>query len=338
MTTGVKLHVFCSAKGGVGKSTLAVACAKLIAATPGRVCVLVDADFTGTSLADGLDLRAPKTHIRSDGGVDLDVPPKEGFYDVAETRRQRAERRDTKWPSGRRPPPPGYLNDVLIHPTKEPPTIDEIAKEIPLATVFWRHERKDGVFYLPSSPLPRDVEIALGWLYNEKPFSWLARMSWMFDAMTEPDQVSGLTDIVVDCPPGLFGFAHEMVVLASFLSQPKPLPIGYPKWHETKKLSTAVAYLVTSQDRNDLRVAAEYFAKHRHKLPTLVPLLNRRTEDSATLQDVVRDQVGDIGAAEALTFVSEMAGSLGKVFVSRDLALSSEIQGLRDLFVEGKGS
>jgi Mrp family chromosome partitioning ATPase len=46
----IGLHVFCSAKGGVGKSTLAVAAAKLLA-DRGRTCVLVDADLTGTPSA-----------------------------------------------------------------------------------------------------------------------------------------------------------------------------------------------------------------------------------------------------------------------------------------------
>ncbi len=54
MQTTIDLHVFASAKGGVGKSTLAVACAKLLAATPGCLPIVVDADMTGTSLADGL--------------------------------------------------------------------------------------------------------------------------------------------------------------------------------------------------------------------------------------------------------------------------------------------
>ena len=62
----VTLHVFASVKGGVGKSTLAVQCARLCAAA-GRPTVLFDFYFTGTSLADGLPLRrwCPGTARRS---------------------------------------------------------------------------------------------------------------------------------------------------------------------------------------------------------------------------------------------------------------------------------
>jgi len=49
------LHVFCSVKGGVGKSTLAVVTGKLLASL-GRVPVVVDLDMLGASLADGRDL------------------------------------------------------------------------------------------------------------------------------------------------------------------------------------------------------------------------------------------------------------------------------------------
>ena len=68
-------HAFASAKGGVGKSTLAVACAKLIASEAGRRCVLVDADMTGTSLADGLKLCAPDVTAGRDGRPKSDAAP-----------------------------------------------------------------------------------------------------------------------------------------------------------------------------------------------------------------------------------------------------------------------
>ena len=44
MQREIKLHIFASAKGGVGKSTLAVTCAKLIAAGRARLPVVIDAD------------------------------------------------------------------------------------------------------------------------------------------------------------------------------------------------------------------------------------------------------------------------------------------------------
>ena len=68
---GVTLHVFCSAKGGVGKTSLAVEAASMFARDPNRRCVLIDSDFTGTSIADDLDLCAPKTRTRLDGTLEM---------------------------------------------------------------------------------------------------------------------------------------------------------------------------------------------------------------------------------------------------------------------------
>lgn len=321
----VTLHAFCSAKGGVGKSTLAVACAKLLAADKTRKCVLIDADLTGTSLADGLDLCAPKTRTRDDGSLDLDAPPDVGFHSKDETRKLRRQRRFTKWTDVA--PLPAYLNDILIHRHGE--RLDGLSemRECPVSAAFWRHEHEDDVYYLPSSPLPRDVSIALGWLYHEKAFSWIQRMTWLFDAMRE--QVTDLTDIVVDLPPGLFGFAHEMLVLSSHVSRKVQLPAGYPEWHTTPNAWDARAYLVTSEDRNDLRVSAEYFTEHHLRIPRLVPLVNRRTLDFSDTQNVIREEIGDMGVAEKFDAVDEMP-ALRKVFVTGDLALTPDVRAFGD--------
>lgn len=70
----ITVHTFSSAKGGVGKSVLAIASAKILAVS-GRSPALLDCDFTGTSIADGLRLCALRVELAEDGTVDLDATP-----------------------------------------------------------------------------------------------------------------------------------------------------------------------------------------------------------------------------------------------------------------------
>ena len=89
----IDLYAFCSAKGGVGKSTLALTCARLLGEPKERGCLLIDADLTGTSLADGLDLRAPVVGLAADGqGLDLQAAPTGQHHDWSETHRLRERR------------------------------------------------------------------------------------------------------------------------------------------------------------------------------------------------------------------------------------------------------
>src|SRR4051812_15961136 len=138
MPRKITLHVFASAKGGVGKSTLAVTCAKLLAEGRDRLSIVVDADMTGTSLADGLHLLAPDTMLLSDGTVararpgpprgealprpapapmllsegtvDIEAAPSGRFLSREEVKRPRRLRRDSR---NKRGLPPPFLNDAL---------------------------------------------------------------------------------------------------------------------------------------------------------------------------------------------------------------------------------
>src|SRR5688500_17844850 len=131
MNRNITLHVFCSVKGGVGKSTLATTCAKLLAGS-GRAPLLVDADLTGTSLADGLRLCAQKTALRPDGTVNVEAAPTGEFCTRDEVVRLRRRRRDTPERKGL---PPAYLNDALR------PYLDsklEYEGEVRVDALFWR--------------------------------------------------------------------------------------------------------------------------------------------------------------------------------------------------------
>lgn len=253
------VHAFCSVKGGVGKSTLAVVCARLLAAR-GRTPVLLDCDLTGTSLADGLALRAPRVALRDDGTMDLDAVASRSALTVEETRQLRAARSDAGGPAL----PPPYLNDLL-----------DRDRSVHIGALLWRHEPDDGVRYLPSSSIHHDVVRSLRWFAAE-PFDWAQRLAWLLDDLAR--QTPELTDIIVDLPPGVWGFAHETLVLLSTLALGSPLPDGFPAWHAGPFSWRTNPLLVTGGDRNDLLPALEYLGRHRRQLPTLQPVVNRAAE------------------------------------------------------------
>jgi hypothetical protein len=247
----ITLHVFASAKGGVGKSTLAIACARLLG-EQGRTCVLLDADFTGTSLADGLLICAPVVATKQDGALDFYAPSTRQFLSREETIRLRMRRKDST-PQEQFPAPP-FLNDIFLH--------GDLKQECRIEALCWRHEdRSDRVLYLPSSPLGKDIGIALGWLFRDQVFTWLQRLTWLLDGMAA--QLEALNDVVIDLPPGLHGFAHEVLVLLSYISRDREMPSGFPAWHEQRdKLAwQARPFLVTTPDRNDVILALEYYAR-----------------------------------------------------------------------------
>lgn len=154
----IHIHAFCSVKGGVGKSTLATATAKLLARRPDRRVVLIDADMTGTSLADGLRLRAPNVRMREDGAMDLLADSAAGpHHSRLETSKLIRARGLAKWDHF--PPPPVYLNDILtFDPVEDFSDPVESVRECVLEPLWWKHEKEDGVGYLPSSPMRRILD------------------------------------------------------------------------------------------------------------------------------------------------------------------------------------
>lgn len=303
-TRTITLHAFCSAKGGVGKSTLAVACAKLLV-RGGAVCVLIDADLTGTSLADGLDLCAPRVPLREDGTLDLDAPPVESFYSRAETRALRDKR---MWRgSPERPSPPVFFNDALRYKNEADPM-----QECRIDALLWHAERDDGIRYLPSSPLRADVEYALGWLFVQpRKLAWLRRFAWLLDELSI--RLPELTDVVIDLPPGVFGFAHEALQMMSSLSQGLPLPDGAPEWTRGDVLWKVRPFLVMSQDRNDLVVAMDFFAESYPALPELMPVVNRVTEGFESIRSRVRERFEARGTISTTGPEAALAAAMGSV-------------------------
>jgi hypothetical protein len=145
----------------------------------------------------------------------------------------------------------------------------------------WRHRHRDGVRYLPSSSLKADILVARRWLDTDREFEWLRRLCWVIDAALV--QMEDITDVVLDLPPGLWGFAHQALVLGAALSTRGDLPANYPSW--TKRIAWNVAgWLVSSPDTNDLVMAVEYRGEVLPKFPELRLAVNRRTESETAIQ------------------------------------------------------
>src|SRR5690606_8223319 len=115
---------------------------------------------------------------------------------------------------------------------------------------------------------------------------WLIRFAWLIDALCK--QVPTLTDVVIDLPPGLYGFTRDTLTLMSLVSRGLPLPDGAPDWPSDGLSFQVRPRLVMTEDMNDLLVALEYFAANYPKLPELVPLVNRERVGLRTTMDRVK--------------------------------------------------
>ena len=318
----ITLHAFCSAKGGVGKSTLAVACARLIAEGPAQV-VLLDADLTGTSLADGLRLCAPDVARLPDGNLDFDARPTGRYLTRTQTLELRNKRKDAgAWTV--RPPAPPYVNDLLVYENAD-------GEECQVEALVWRHEDpRDPVLYLPSSPFLTDISLALAWIYREPEFTWLQRLTWLVDGML--GQMPALTDVVIDLPPGLFGFAHETLALLSNLHRNEELPSGFPEWHKGDVAWKCNPLLVTTLDHNDILVALEYLIAQRSNLPHLRVVLNRYTHSQEPrLVEFIRARFGGALGAESVVPSTRRISDLGPlrdIFIDEGLRLGGDVRRL----------
>lgn len=319
----ITIHAFCSVKGGVGKSTLAVASAKMLA-KQGRRPALLDCDLSGTSLADGLRLRAPRVKTLSDGSIDLGAAPTGELADVEETRRLRGQRAAQS--VGARPHPPPYLNDLLAE-----------ERELHVEAFCWQHEREDGVLYLPSSSIRREIIQSLEWFYGD-PFSWAKRLTWKLDDFAH--QMPALTDVVIDLPPGVWGFAHEALTVLSALMRSRPLPDGFPEWQQGSVRWKANPVLVLTGDMNDLLPAMEYVGEHIASLPTLQPVVNRATEGIEVIRARAKELLGPIISGmrleQKLVSVAESRG-LARLFKDGDVSVDQAAQDLDALLRSEKG-
>lgn len=323
MQKNITLHVFASAKGGVGKSTLAVACAKLIAAGRTRFPVVIDADLTGTSLADGLRLSAPKAATRSDGTVDIEAPPTGQFIRRDEVTRLRRTRRDT--PAKRGLPPP-YLNDALRPYLRS--NLQKFA-DVRVDGLLWRHEEDDGVAYLPSSPLHEDIVESLEW-FSLDTYDWMGAMTVLLHRLSF--QWPEMSDVVIDVPPGLFGFGAEILELASSL-QRNELPEGYPDWKTGPVVWTPRVYLVTTPDENDLLPVYENVAQIPRTFGNAHILVNKSTTVLRSPQEVVGPMLGLQLDEKRIHQIQMLPATLGRIFVDGELRMDDDVRALAKILV-----
>lgn len=320
-------HLFASVKGGVGKSTLAVLVAKLLA-DRGQRPVVLDADVLGSSLADGLQLCAPVVP-EGEGGPDYFAAPTGQWHGLVATRELRIKRKHW-WSQRALPvqasvPGPPYLNDMLLF---SGPRSDQ---EYRVDAMLWRAVHDDGVRYLPSSPIRDDAIRVAPYLTGNHPhFAWARRLAWVLEALVTRD--TSVTDIVIDLPPGTWGIVHETLVLAGAMAG--PMPQGYPQWHDELRW-TVVPTIVTTADRNDRLLAMEYWLETRVNLPVLGILVNRTVEPRAKiLAGIGKDlpvPLRGLGIEDEVRFVPQLGDTLGRLFVEGELRVGPNHRELADM-------
>lgn len=322
MPRKITLHVFASAKGGVGKSTLAVTCAKLLAEGRDRLPVVVDADMTGTSLADGLRLLAPDATLLSDGTVDIEAAPTGRFLSREEVKRLRRLRRDSR---DKRGLPPPFLNDAL-----RPFLLGkaEELKDLRIDGLLWRHEADDDVWYLPSSALREDVVESLRW-FTLEPYDWMGAMTVVLHRLSV--QWPEVSDVVVDLPPGLFGFGAEMLRLASAI-QRRELPEGYPDWTSGDVVWDARVYVVTTPDDNDLLPVYENVVLQARTFGAAHVLVNKSVAPLPGPAEIVGETLGLLIDERRLHQVPLLTPTLGRIFVDGALRVDDDVRRLATLF------
>lgn len=290
----IQLHLFCSVKGGVGKSTLATAAAKLLVHL-GRKPAFLDCDLSGTSIADGLDLCAPEVPlVEGRKFVDLLTEPTGRYLSLDDTREKRRERKVYKAEDGPRkdyPYAPAYFNDALRYADVVRKRTDDWPKAPRTDALLWRHKKNDGVLYLPSSSVLEDVQGSMGW-FLENPYDFAYALMVTIDSLIEHRQ--DVTDIVLDLPPGLYGFPHEALMIATNLQLNEQFAEGFPQWVGGPIQWQLNPFMVTSQDPNDFIPALEYVLRNREELPSMIAIVNKRKKPLNDIKADARRRLGSL--------------------------------------------
>lgn len=200
------VHVWClcSAKGGAGKTDMAVLAARALAGQ-GREVLFLDADLLASSLVYDLELEAPDLP-----GDPLDLrAARRGFASrqwslaTVELRNARAE----YGAAGA-----AFLQDALL---LKGMTSD--LDDCRMDQVWWQCTG-DSVRWLPASPALPDVRIMEQFMLRRTAdISCRLRSLIILSRLKMP----GLTDVVVDFPDGMSGFAVAMLrALVDLLENP----------------------------------------------------------------------------------------------------------------------
>jgi hypothetical protein len=258
---GVSFH---SVKGGVGKSSLATMAALQCArANPARPVYLIDMDLTGTSLADVLDLRAP----RWDGDPPITRPLLEKTeptdFHTLDDSRLRIDQRNNELRDRNRAPDNWYapfLNDFLLHE----PTDEARECDVCLKAIFWRFaDAPENLRVIPSSATPGDLDRIIPVIFDEHHAALLeARLETLLGKLVEYNAGQDIS-VIVDVPPTIPGLSRSVMSLGLRLSREKKQPLAakgdvVPVLRDTEVDWTI--HLVTSPDPQDLRATERWLA------------------------------------------------------------------------------
>lgn len=283
----VTIHAYTSVKGGVGKSSLAVVTAQLLSSR-GRGVVLVDVDLTGTSIADAILMRAPNLSTTPDGKLDFSSNPTSMTCEETDRGRER------RWTAGPGTSVP-FINDALLFAPEEP---------IRAESLLWTLRDQPSVRVIPSSSASVDVAVALAWLQREDSFRWKDALKRVLEAVIT--QCQDITDLVLDLPPGLFGFAQASLILLreAFDST----------WNIDGVALRAAPRLVLSPDLTDLCPGIRDYRRLRGQLPPLRIVVNRWSETRKALQDALSRSYPELELPQTAYVVPELPSSLGTIF------------------------
>lgn len=258
---------FHSVKGGVGKTTLSVLVARHLAERGERVLV-VDLDLTGTSVADGLALRAP-------------------IWDEPARRRSLNHPPDRRDPVGdrlfgsraRTPNDPPFLNDFLLREQEVDWNVNEAHPEALAWSLPDEDPLADRLFILPSSAFPSDLDRVLALLYDEPFSAWVeSRLEWLLDALLA---TSDFRHVVIDTPPCIPGISRAVLSAAMRLGRDVKVRLSDDGPNPPALWSASVRWfpwLVASEDRQDLRALERWLAEHdAEELSRLGVVVNRAT-------------------------------------------------------------
>jgi cellulose biosynthesis protein BcsQ len=260
----------------VGKSTLSYLVARALA-EEGEVA-LVDADLTGTSLADVLPLRPPRwTELDAGGLLPLHREP-DSWGEVdrkGEHLRSRASTED----GYRRSVP--LLNDFLLWSEDRYNSEGDVHPR----ALFWKLPEGDplaeNLFILPSSALPNDLSHILPLIYDELHAAYLeSRLEWLLHFILLKTNVR---TVVFDTPPTIPGLSRAVLSMAMRLpdyvdlAEDKGTPLELTR-KRTERIDWD-PFLVVTTDLQDLRAADRWLEGRDPAETNRIHVVLNRTEN-----------------------------------------------------------
>lgn len=278
---------FHSVKGGVGKSTLSYLVARLLAeqAPEGERVALIDADLTGTSLADVLSLRAPRWNgVGRDDQLPLDREPTEW-----------TELEHSSGAEGLDPPPPPNLTTRALRENghaHDVPLLNDFLlwknnrydpdKDVHPEALFWKPLAHDPLaerlVVIPSSALPNDLAQILPLIYDELHAAYVeSRLEWLLHWLLVKTNVK---TVIFDTPPTIPGLSRAVLSMAMRLPDDVSLADdgGTPQ-ALTRAAGTTItwtAFLIASTDLQDMRAADRWLdGREPAELSRIQAIINR---------------------------------------------------------------